>query len=212
MNLAAFYADVQASLRRGNSTADLIPGWAEDAALWLEQNYSFAYMKRTLSVVLDPLAADANLIDIEDRLKAVRFIRRVYVSGSMSSYGYLEKVEPGEISSIDLGAPSYYWLEGMNNIWLDSKVQELLTVEVGGIVYTDWPLDETATPTLLRYYKNLLKAQTLIEAAIDLKDDRMLAAYESKFQRAIAAVLVAEEESARLDTDAQMRPGPILRG
>lgn len=212
MNLAAFYADVSASLRRGSGSNALIPGWTEDAALWLEQNYSFAYMKRELTVELDPLADEPNLVDIADRLKAVRFVRRVYTQDGMQSFGYLRKVDSIDLSSIDKGAPQYYWLDGMNNIMLDSMVVEPLTLTVGGILYTDWPVDETATPTLLRYYKNLLKAQTLIEAATDLKDDRMIAAYQAKFERALQAVLVAEEESARLDTEASMQPGPLFRG
>lgn len=209
MTLATFHADIKSALRRGSSVDSDIPGWVADAALWLEQNYSFGYMERTLTAALDPLSSDPNLVDVEDRVKSIKFVRALAREPSDPTVGfrYLEKVSADQVSSVDLGDPSYYWIEGQNNIWLDAKVQQTLTVQVGGTIYTDWPTSTSANPTLLRYYPNLLKAQTLIEAAIDLKDERMAAAYDAKFQRALQAALVAEEEGKREDTSVWMGMG-----
>lgn len=207
MTLLLFYAEVSRAIRRGTSVDTLIPDWASNAALWLEQNYTFQYMKRTLDTELDPLAADPNLITLEDRVKKVEFVR-ARSRQNADVFGYLQKVEAGQIASIDEGDPSYYWMDGMEEIWLDAKVQTALTMQVRGAFYTDWPTDTAAVPSLLRYYKNLLKAQTLIESAIDLKDERMVQAYNIQFERALTAVLVAEEEFARENTEVIMRYAP----
>lgn len=208
MPLSTFYADVSATLRRGSSSDSLIPDWTEEAALWLEQNYTFGYMRRTEEFTLDPSAETPNLLEIEaGRLKTIEFIR-AKDRETGKTYGKLEKIDASQVASIDSGDPSYYWRDGPDFIYFDADVEQELTLQIRGAWYTEWPVDEDETPTLLRFYKNLLKAQTLIEAAIDLKDDRMLAAYEMKFQRALAAVLVAEEEDKRVDTAPVMRYAP----
>lgn len=207
MTLATFYSAVSASLRRGASSDVLIPGWAANAASWLEQNYTFGYMKRTESFTLEPDAATPNLLEIEDRLKTIEFVRARGRENS-NTFGYLTKVGPEEVASLDESDPSYYWRDGPDKIYFDANVQTALTLEIRAAWYTDWPSSDTATPTLLRFYPNLLQAQTLIEAAIDLKDERMAAAYDAKFQRALQAVLVAEEEDKRVDAAPVMRYAP----
>lgn len=207
MTLATFYAEVSSALRRGSSSDSLIPGWTEDAALWLEQNYTFGYMKRTEEFTLDPEAETPNLLELEDRLKTIQFVRAISRTDA-GIYGYLTKTDPGQVASIDDGDPSYYWRDGPDFIYFDANVQTELTLEIRAAWYTDWPTVTSETPTLLRFYKNLLKARTLIEAAIDLKDERMAAAYNAKFERALQAVLVAEEEDKREDTSLVMRYAP----
>ncbi len=207
MTLATFHTEISAALRRGTSPNVLIPGWVEDAALWLEQNYTFGYMRRTENFTLDPEAEAPNLLEIEDRLKTIEFIRAVGRENA-NNYGYLTKIDAGQVASIDAGDPSYYWRDGPDYVYFDANVESELTLQIRGAWYTEWPADEDETPTLLRFYKNLLKAQTLIEAAIDLKDERMAAAYNVKFERALQAVLVAEEEEKRVDTSVVMRYAP----
>lgn len=207
MTLATFYPKISTALRRGTSVDSLIPGWVESAALWLEQNYSFNYMERTVEVSLDPEAEEPNLIDLEDRIKSFKFVRAISRDASPAAYRYLQKIDAADVGSVVKGDPNYYWLDGPDQLWLDANVQTELVVQIRAVFYTEWPDVSSATPTLLRFYPNLLKAQTLIEAAIDLKDERMAAAYDSQFQRAIQAVLVAEEEMRRSDTELVMNYG-----
>jgi len=210
MTLASFHTEVSLALRRGNSVDALIPGWAEDAALWLEQNYSFSYMERTQEAEVVAGDVDSNRIPLTQRFKALDFVRLVSRQDS-DVFGYLKKIDAREISSIDAGDPTYYWLSE-DDIWMDARPRSNIYVQVRGVFYTDWPEDDDETPTLLRYYKNLLKAQTLIEASIDLKDDRMLQAYNMKFERALQAVLVAEEERKRRGgTSKAMQYSPLGR-
>jgi hypothetical protein len=64
MNLETFHGDISGALRRGSSLDTLIPSTTRQAALWLEQNYTFRYMKRFGRVTINPTATAPERIEL----------------------------------------------------------------------------------------------------------------------------------------------------
>jgi hypothetical protein len=206
VTLANFHETVKGALRRGSSQDTIIPTFTRLAAKWLEQNYTFSYMWRTLEIELDPEADTPNFVEFDDEVKVVEFMRVRYDSESdaSSEFGYILAAPSREFTSIATGTPGYYWLEN-DGVWFDAVVDEATTVEMRAALYTDWPTDTSANPTLLRRYENVLLARTMIVAATHLKDNDMKATWADMFQNEISAALVAEEEGKRAEDSPVMR-------
>lgn len=204
MPLSDFHARISRSLRRGTAQDDIIPDVVSEAALFLEQNYSFDYMNRVVSVTINPLAASPERIDFPSLfVKSWRFVRIANAATAYAAapYSYLKKVEPEDVSALSYGRPAGYYLDAATQLVLDAIPQEALVVELAYREYTDWPTDTAATPVLLRLAPNLLRAQTLVQMAEELRDPRMVQVYTAMREEALSAVLRAQEESKMSGTD-----------
>lgn len=176
MALSDFYPKVARALGRGASLDARIPDWTASAAEFLEQNYSFQYMKKTGQISVDHLAATPWQIDFPSvRTKSIDMLRPMWsYPGGFERYGApLKPVDQVRVSGLDGGQPSGYWLDGETYICLDVVPQEDYTFQITYYEYTDWPTDTSATPRLLAKYQSLLKAQTVLVAAAELRDTRL---------------------------------------
>lgn len=193
MNLAAFHSNISATIRRGTSVDALIPGWVEQAARFLELDNTFEYMKE---VVETQTTVDSNLLTLAKELKRVEFVRLVgKVEGQAPrAYIYLNKVEPKDVLGLESAWPVGYWNEGSMKLRIDTVPNVALDLEIGASFLTDWPTDTTETPTLLKRYMGLLRAQTMLEAARELKDVRMAEDWAQARKEQLAVVFRAEEE------------------
>lgn len=176
MALSDFYTKVARALGRGSSLDDRIPDWTEAAAEFLEQNYSFQYMKKTGQIAVDHTAMVPWQIDFPSvRTKSISMLRPMWqYPGGFESYGPpLKPVDQVRVSSLDGGQPSGYWLDGETFICLDVVPQEDYLFQITYFEYTDWPTATDATPRLLAKYQSLLKGQTILTAAAELRDTRL---------------------------------------
>lgn len=176
MALSDFYPKVARSLGRGNSLDSRIPDWTEQAAEFLEQNYAFQYMRKTGTVLVDASGVSPWRIDFPSpRLRSIDLIRSITsYPGNFEVYGEpLKPVSESRVTSRDGGVPSGYWLDGLAAIVLDVVPQQDYTFGIAWYEFTDWPTDDSATPTLLARYQNLLKGQTILFAAAELRDSRL---------------------------------------
>lgn len=209
MTLAEFHARISRALRRGTSQDDIIPDVVSEAALFLEQNYSFKYMRRVVQVTIDPLGMAPERIDVpSDHIKSWRFIRVVGPANAYSSapYRYLKRVEAEDVTALSLGCPLGYYLDGDTQIVLDAVVKESTKLDIAFVEYTNWPTDTTASPRLLKIGHNLLRAQTLMQFSMDTRDPRLLALLKQMRDEALVALLGAQEESEWQGTDNYMTP------
>lgn len=204
MNLGQFHAQVSSAIRRGTSVDALIPGWTELAAKWLEQNYTYKYMWRTLELTLDPESESPRFVQFDDTVKSVDFLRMTVANedGSTSLYS-LTPAQPRDFVSFDVGVPQHYWLDE-DGLWVDATVTEAITLELRAALYTQWPTDTNAEPTLLKRYYNALLSRTMLEAATHLKDEAMKTLWADLFASHNQAALVAEEEFKRADDNPVM--------
>lgn len=176
MALSDFYPKVARALGRGASLDSRIPDWTEAAAEFLEQNYSFQYMRKTGTVAVDHLGISPWRIDLPSpKLKEIDLMREVQTfPGNFQVYGQaLKPVQESSVSALDAGVPAGYWLDGLSAIVLDVVPQRDFTFGLSWYEFTDWPGDESATPTLLARYQSLLKGQTILVAAAELRDTRL---------------------------------------
>ncbi len=201
MALSDFYPKVARSLGRGSSLDTRIPDWTAQAAEFLEQNYSFQYMRKTGNVPVDPLAEVPWRIDFPSpRLKEIELLRTLTAyTGGFEVYGPpLKPVTQAQVTSLDGGTPAGYWLDGLASICLDVVPQQAYTFQISYFEFTDWPTDDAVTPTLLARYSNLLKGQAVLFAAAELRDTRLNEIWSDtnslvSVPASLAAALKAEE-------------------
>lgn len=195
MDVAAFYTQIGNAIRRPKETGN-IASWASEAAMLIEQRTSYSWMKKFGEFDLDPLAATPNQVEFPNaRVKSVKFARLFEVATD-SSRGFkeLQGVSPDRVSSIDLGDPNGFWLDGISHLWLDTRVTQERSLQLYWVEYTDWPTDTAASPTILQKALPLLKAETLLLAAMELRDPRLVEIYGARQQNALNALETAEKE------------------
>lgn len=199
MNLGQFHSRVSNAIKRGTSLDTVIPFWVADAARLLEQNYTFSWMRRTIehtfAAGVVPLAWT-----LDPLVKSVQWVRPVLYSGSDGTKCYgdpLIGVEEDQVTGIDGGMPSGYWVDGQDGgfkLCLDSIPAQPYTIRTSLAVYTDWPILDAATPALLLRGQSALMFQTLILFANEQKDPRMVDNYTSLMGGALNTLLRSEEE------------------
>lgn len=193
--LADLYTDVSVALQRGTSQDTAIPGWARRAVSRIEIDGTYAWMRKSASVSLDPLASRPDQISMpSSRVKGVDFIKiaAVNADGSTTYSDPLIGVDAMDVLSIDLGVPNGFYLDGVDYIYLDSRVQQTTNLWLRYFEYTDWPTSTAASPAILVRAYDYLFNQIMCMGATTLKDERMFQTYELQRQQAREAAIRAE--------------------
>jgi hypothetical protein len=207
MNLGEFHAEIKASLARGDSLDAIIPGYTRRAALWMERNYTFQYMKQFLEVDIDPtLASTPRYIELGPGApKAIPMFRWVLGDGT---YMPLTKVDPLRLDALEVSTPESYWLDGTRRIILSSTPGEVLHGELRIDRYTPWPAELTFTHWLLDRAEDVMLAQTLIMMSIHLRDPRLRDNYKQMRDEGMLTLLNAEDELQYGNQDGAMEYRP----
>ncbi len=198
MNAAEFYDTIDKAIRRPRETAR-IPFWARRACRRIEQQggigiESFSWMRKYGEIELDPEATDPHQISFPNTRVKFFFFGQLFetLDGGGRSIRNLTGVSPEQITSIDQGDPGYYWLDGTDYLWLDGRVLQPRMLRLHWAEYTDWPTDETQSPAIIDRAEDLLYAETLISAAQELRDPRMIETYAGLREQALRALSAAE--------------------
>lgn len=196
MNLGEFHLRVKKAINRGDAHDAVIPLWVADAARLIEQNYDFSWMFGIETFTVDSIGAGSNEIDLASTfVKKVLWLKMVRGVSSGEQWIELAGVDPQQVISIDQGAlPSAYWLEGDQMIVLDSVPSENLTYKVRVVKYTDWPLSDAATPSLLAKGQMALFVETMIQFATERRDPTMLQTWNDRRTQAYSTLLRSEQE------------------
>lgn len=193
MTLATFHTLVSTEIKRGTTLDSQIPAATKRAARWIERNYTLQYMRRFLSFTLDTTSAAPRALSLPSSLlKQIYFLRIV---NDDSTYTYLQRVEPQEISSIEEKKPSAYWLDGVDYIWLNNTPDENYSCELYVAQYTDWPSDTSQTPWLIEHAEDVMLYRTIK----NLVGPGRLAAetaavYQNQFMEGIKSLIDADQE------------------
>lgn len=196
MNLGEFHDEVSATIARGTAMDAHIPGYTRRAARWLERNYTFAYMKQFLELVIDlDVASTPRYIELGPGApKSIPMFRWVNDDGGFT---YLKKIDPWEVTaySTEEGLiPSGYWLDGIKRIVLAHTPTTNLNGEISLVRYTPWPSQETFTHWLLDNAEDVLLAQTLFMMAPRLRAPNMRQEYQAMRDEGLNTLLRAEDE------------------
>lgn len=205
MNVNAFNAVISRAIRRGTSLDSVIPDWVTEAVLKLEQNYSFSWMMQTISATL---LAGASTVTMPTGTKKIDWIKVVTTGdGGETTTRDLLGVEPSRVTGITRGYVQGFYLQGLSAIQFDGIPDEAMLLSIRAAVYTAWPGTGTTTPEWLVRAHNLLKMETLLSFATEMRDDRMIQFYAGRRDEALKTTLLAEEELKNsFQNDLVMRP------
>lgn len=190
---------VSSAIGRGTSLDAIVPMWISQAARLLEQNYTFSWMRRSANYTI--AAGNVPLVQVMSPLvKSIEWVKPVVVSNGDGTNYYgksLVGVEEEEVLGISGGNPSGFWLDGQDgnyNLCFDAIPHEAFSFRVRHAIYTSWPTDLAASPTLLLRAEFALFAQSLVLFANQKRDPAMAATYGSILQSALTVLLNSEEE------------------
>lgn len=197
MKIETLHTDLRGALMRGTSQDGKLARWVREAVNWLEINQDFQYMRQVADVTIDPMAETPEVIELPNaRVKYVEMVRE-YIAGAVDrtrSYNEpLVMVDQRTVTGLGTGALTGYWMDGTDAIVLDAIPQTAVTLELIYYEYTDWPEDDQAEPSILQRYNVLVFRQAMLQAAVELKDNRMAAEWKGMRDEALAVVIAAEE-------------------
>lgn len=176
MNLGEFHELVKEEANKGTRLDTKIPAAVRRAARLIERAASFQYMQRYVSFTLDPDVEEPRVAPLDPVVKAIRFIKAID-STDPESYRRLSPVDPMDITSVKIGEPDRYWLDGMQFIWFDNAVEEPLPCEAGLTQYSIWPTDLEDTHWLIDNTEDVLLGMTMEQLAPGAREPDWLVTY-----------------------------------
>lgn len=211
MNLGQFHARIKRALRRGNSMDAVIPDMVSESANVLEMNYTFSWMRRTGETSIALGSNNPNQLSFpNNRVKSFEWIKVIepgYASPDGEVYRELKGVDARRITGTTPGYITGYWIDGLSYVYLDNYVAEDTAFLWRWAEYTDWPEADAATPSLLMRGQAVLAAETMLLAAQENRDPRMIDLYTARRNDTLNMLLRAEEELKwEHQNDLVMRP------
>jgi hypothetical protein len=205
MQLATFYQDVAAELRRGSSVDLSIPRWTRAAVNFLEDGHAFAHMQKFATLTVNPAAENTQIIAFPNsRIRSWRYIRS---KDSYGDYSYLQGISPEDQVGERTGKPVGFWHDGVSKLWLDSIPDIAYSYQAAWYEFTDWPASAEAEPVWLDRGYNVLFAETMLVASRGLRDANLAAIWAPARDEAVKVKLAAEEELKYGGTSSVMRFG-----
>jgi hypothetical protein len=193
MNLSTFKLLVADTAKRGATLDSFIPVAIKQAVSWLERNFSYPYMKKYSTFVIDPDSAEPRALSLpNDRLKQVLLLRLV---GSDGRYYNLTRVEPQEIAELLEGQPCAFWLDGVDLLWFDRTPTEEQNGEIRYVERTNWDvLEDSDTHWLLQHANDLLLYQTMLQISPYNRDPTLMTLYRPLRDEALRTTILDAEE------------------
>lgn len=197
-DVAEFYDLVSAAINRGTTYDSIIPTYVARAVRFLEQNYSFEYMKVTDSDFYG-LTAGERVYEQPENLKKIHLWRVIKANGK---YLDLEKVDPADLGATtdptanESPVPSTFYLEGRLYMILNVEPdQDYNNAELWHEVFTDWSdVDAGDAPWLVVNAENLLLNQTVILMGTRLRDPKLIALHTKEKEENLRVMSLSEEE------------------
>lgn len=206
-DLAEFHTTVSGIVNRGTKFDSDIVTQTKIAARWLEQNYSFPYMRKLMFFQFYEAQRDARL---PARFKSIEFIRipRAAVSAAdLDEDHYLIGGSAEDFVSIpSAGLPTHYYAqEETDEIVLNRAPDQDYDAEVLLYRYTDWPTDTTDAPWLVTDGESVLAARALLQLGPIVRNVDLVKMYGDQLTLNLSALLGAEEERTQANTEHAMK-------
>lgn len=195
--LSTFHTMVSDALGRGSSLDSVIPVRTAMAALWIERNYTFQYMRQIRELNVSAAATNPHIVSLFGMsVKKIETIRK-RTTGSDGSHTFgkpLSKVKPADRSTRPLGTPESYYLNGVSSIIFNSIPDEDMVFEGNFVLFTEWGTAPTWTHWLLDNATQLLLTRTLMALMPRTRDPALYEAHKAEFNLEIQSFTVAEED------------------
>lgn len=201
MDLQTFHQLVADTALRGGSLASFIPVATRQAVLWTERNYTFQYMRRYATFLVDKDSPEPRAISFpNERVKGIDLLRLVMDDGCLVG---LRKVDPQEITFRTEGRPTAFWLDGTDFIWFDKKPVESYSGEIVYNERSNWAaLGNSDTHWLLTHAEDFLLYQTMLQISPYMRDPTLQTIYKPLRDEALRTLILDDDE---------MKQGPARR-
>lgn len=207
MPISDLYSLVSRELRRGTVFDAEIPDYVEQAVQTLEGLHNWRHMWR--ESFQQTLVAGDSSITFAGRVKSVRYLRfPVPLNPSFPLAGrmaYAKKCQPESVMS----GTTYqslnsvkFWLTTPQKLQMDGAFAEDVIYDLGWYQFS--VMDDTLP--WLELHKGVVSAQTLIEMAERLKDDKLIARAEAKLARGLASLTEFDLTHQYDSDDSEMVP------
>lgn len=196
VDLATFHSTVSGIINRGTKFDTDIVVQTRNAARWLEQNFSFRYMRKLRFLVFFLGDLEVNL---PAEVKSIEFLRIPLAGTTLidPSQHYLTEGDPEDFLTQATGLPNHYFEQGdedLDKLILDKKPDKDYEAELYANFYTEWPTDTTKAPWLVKNGEVVLQAQTMIFMAPIIRNLGLIQLYTAQRQENISVILLSEEE------------------
>jgi hypothetical protein len=206
LSYSDFKAELKLGIKRGDSYDGRLDGLVRRAVRWIEQNYTFQYMRKR--VKLESQVGDEVIpLPTNVAIKGLEYLRFVANDGTVIECIKGELSDPeiqwgngitGDRTAIwDSGArfPSHFYLDGVTHLVFDKAFTEVMLGEGIMTVYSDFPLGPTATHWLISNAEGLLLRQSMIEFMTAERDDRGFQAMVQKRQEDVQVAIAADYDT-----------------
>lgn len=199
MNLGEFKDLVRAQAKRGSAIDPQLDGFIRRAARWVEQNYTFQYM-RTRATLTATTGLDAIALPQGTPIKGLSSVRFNWTRGFLDVAKVdLDVLEAAEIwDRYPTSAPVFptqFALNGGDELLFNAKFPEDCVGVLTLVRYSTWPKGDDQTHWLLQNAEALLLTQTMIEFMVDQRNDQGYAAVRSHRDEAVRALINADFET-----------------
>lgn len=209
--LTDFYARVARVIRRGNVYDADIPLYVADAVKTLEGLHNWRHMWRESFQQTLP-AADSQIIFVGN-VKGVRYLRFCVAVNSglplAGRFAYAKKSQPEDITSgftLTSLAKARFWMTSPQVLQLNGAFTTDVLYDLGwyqrSVIDDNLPWIAAGTPL----DSGILLAQTLIEMAPLLRDEKQLARNEAVLQRKLIAASESDLIHQFDSDDSEMTP------
>lgn len=205
--LGEFHSLVKEEAKKGARLDTVVVGAVRRAAVWFERNYSFSYMDRYVSFVLDPGASEPRVAPLDGTVKAIHFVKRLDVDSPERRW-LVERVAPEPIAFISTRAPDKYWVDDHQWLWFNNIPDREYTFHMSYVAYSVWPTDLDAEHWLLSYGEDVMLAKTMMLMAPGQREPAWLELYASMYSEGLVTLMNADAELKYHNVHAHMRYKP----
>lgn len=200
-----------------SDVAAVVPDKIYEAVIWLERNYSLAYMKELVTFTMAAAANNPAVAYVPSNPKSIHFIRRIVYgtqAGEQTFYP-LTKVDPRDVTGTRRAYPSCYWLNARKHIYFDAMPNDEDTAYqlyysrfTPKFLPSETYPDADARPHwLFDYGRDALLAVFMMQMAPFLRESRLLQLYQPMFETGIKTLLLADTEWEDENTSFSMEYG-----
>lgn len=192
MDLSTLVAEIQDELNKGSSVTDAqVRTHVRTALNLLELEHDFQYMHKVLTGTVDKTDAQSGRrIAMPSVIKNIDAVR---LTKSDGSYLYLDDVEFEDITANVNEAPSGYYLDGVDYLWMDNNPQENYPYDILYWGHTTWSDADSFEPWLFQVAHGWVKYEALIRLSSFLRQPELRVMWKEDALRFKEAALNANE-------------------
>ena len=194
MNLGQFYREIDLETAKHGALMKNIPGATRRAIRFLEQNYSFEYMRQVVALTL----TSREFAFPPTRYKKLEAIRRWYEGDdAVRRYAAVPEVSPNDFCHLETDAHPNGYYKAAGKLYFDGyqTTAPVTTLELFCVVYTDFDcLSETSDHPLITSFESVLTPRVMMELGPTAREPDWITDYGALWQQNQQAMVQAQDD------------------